>query len=194
MTDFAKSSFQQAQATLEKFISCPENITAVEKAAQLIVESLKNQGRVFSCGNGGSLCDSMHFAEELTGRYRKDRKSLPAISIADPGHMTCVANDFGYDQIFSRFLESWAKSGDILLAISTSGNSENVINAAKAANNKKLKVIGLLGKTGGKLKDMVDLPIVVDSPNTERIQEIHIKIIHTIIEGIERSLFPEHYQ
>ncbi len=193
MEGFAKASLLQAQETLERFIARPENVLAVEEGTRLMVEGLRSQSRIFSCGNGGSLCDSMHFAEELTGRYRKDRASLPALSIADPAHMTCVANDFGYSHVFSRFLEGWAKEGDVLLAISTSGNSENVINAAEVATQKKLKVIGLLGKTGGKLKDKVDLPIIVDSPITDRIQEIHIKIIHLFIEGIERSLFPENY-
>lgn len=187
------ASFQQARETLDKFMSRPENMEAIEKACGLMVESLQNQGRIFSCGNGGSLCDAMHFAEELTGRYREDRPSLPALAMADPGHMTCVSNDYGADQVFSRFLEGWGREGDILLAISTSGNSPNVILAAETAHHKKLKVVGLLGKTGGQLRDKVDIPIIVDSLHTERIQEIHIKIIHTLIEGIERSLFPQLY-
>ncbi len=190
---FARASLLQAKETLEAFLCLPENVAAVEEATQIMIECFRSQGRIFSCGNGGSLCDSMHFAEELTGRYRKDRASLPALSIADPSHLTCVANDFGYSQVFARFLEGWAKAGDVLLAISTSGNSENVLKAAEIAAQKKLKVVGLLGKNGGKLKDKVDLPIVVDSPITDRIQEIHIKIIHIFIEGIERSLFPENY-
>ena len=192
--NFIREAFAKAEATLAGFISNPQNFADIERAAQLMAESIKAQGKIFSCGNGGSTCDAMHFAEELTGRFRKDRPSLPAISIADPAHLTCVANDFGYQYVFSRFLEGWAREGDVLLAISTSGNSKNVVNAVQVAKNKGVTSIGLLGKTGGELKGMADLSIVVDSEETERIQEIHIKIIHTIIEGIERILFPENYR
>ena len=147
-----------------------------------------------ACGNGGSMCDSMHFIEELTGRYRKDRDPICAISMGDPSHITCVANDYGYEHIFSRNVQAWGRPGDTLLAISTSGNSENVIKAVEMAKSKNMKVVGLLGKTGGKLKEMVDVPLIVDCPITDRIQEIHIKLIHIFIEGIEREIFPEHYQ
>ena len=150
-------------------------------------------GRILACGNGGSMCDSMHFVEELTGRYRKDRDPICAINMGDPSHITCVANDYGFEYIFSRHVQAWGRDGDTLLAISTSGNSENVIKAVEVAKSKNMKVIGLLGKNGGKLKDMVDIPIIVDSPVTDRIQEIHIKLIHIFIEGIERQLVPEHY-
>ena len=139
------------------------------------------------------MCDASHFAEELTGRYRKDRKALPAISIDNPSHISCVANDYGYEFIFSRYLEAWMKPKDTLLAISTSGNSQNVINAVQTAREKQGKVVGLLGKDGGKLKDLCDVAIVVPSQITDRIQEIHIKIIHILIEGIERKLFPQNY-
>ena len=148
---------------------------------------------MFSCGNGGSLCDSMHFAEELTGRYRKDRAPLGAMSIADPSHMSCVANDYGYEHIFSRHIQGWANKGDVLLAISTSGNSQNVIQAVEQMKAKGGISIGLLGKTGGELKNLVDLPLIVNSSVTDRIQEVHIKLIHIFIEGIERNLFPENY-
>lgn len=191
--DFIKSSLSEAQETLNKTLSDENFLKALESAINTLVTAFKNDGRVMSCGNGGSLCDSMHFAEELTGRYRKDRKPLGATSIMDPSHMSCVANDFGYEHIFSRFVEGWGKSGDVLLAISTSGNSENVIKAVESAHQKGLKVIGLLGKDGGKLKDMVDIPLVVPSQITDRIQEIHIKCIHIMIEGVERDLFPENY-
>jgi D-sedoheptulose 7-phosphate isomerase len=146
-----------------------------------------------SCGNGGSMCDSMHFVEELTGRYRKDRDPIAAMSMGDPSHITCVANDYGYEYIFSRHVDAWGRKGDVLVAISTSGNSQNVILATEAAKKKGMNVIGLLGKTGGKLKDMVDVPLIVDYPITDRIQEIHIKLIHIFIEGIERQIVPEHY-
>lgn len=193
MPQFIQDSLNTAQETLKKFLESSKNITAIEKAIQLQVQCLKNDGRLLSCGNGGSMCDSMHFVEELTGRYRKDRRPLSAMSMGDPSHITCVANDYGYECIFSRHVEAWGREGDVLVAISTSGNSQNVILAAEEAKRKQMKVIGLLGKTGGKLKDLVDVPIIVDSQVTDRIQEIHIKIIHIFIEGIERALFPEHY-
>lgn len=191
--DFIHSSLLEAQSTLNKFIENPENTKKISEAISLFVNSFKNGGRSFSCGNGGSMCDSLHFAEELTGRYRKDRKPLPATGISEAGHITCIANDFGYDFIFSRFIDAWAQKGDVLLAISTSGNSSNVIKAVEVAKAKGVKVVGLLGKDGGKLKSMVDVPIIVQNPVTDRIQEIHIKCIHIFIEGIERALFPENY-
>lgn len=187
------SSLSEAQSILNKFIEDDKNVSDIEKSVQTFVDSFKNGGRVFSCGNGGSMCDSLHFAEELTGRYRKNRAPLPATGISEAGHVTCVANDFGFDHIFSRFLEAWGQKGDTLLAISTSGNSANVIKAVEMAKSKGMKVVGLLGKDGGKLKSMVDVPIIIDCPITDRIQEIHIKCIHIFIEGIERQLFPENY-
>lgn len=193
MLDNILYSLKESEETLNKFINKHENIEAISKAAQCLIDSFKNNGSVYSCGNGGSSCDANHFAEELTGRYRKDRKALPAIAITDAGHITCVGNDYGYDFIFSRFIEGWAKPNDTLLAISTSGNSQNIIEAVKAAKSLGAKTIGLLGKTGGQLKDLVDYPIIVESSVTDRIQEVHIKIIHIMIEMIERDLFPENY-
>lgn len=191
--NFIQNSLTEAQTTLNKFVENPQNIELIQQAINTFVEAFKNKGRVFSCGNGGSMCDSLHFAEELTGRYRKDRAPLPATGISEAGHITCIANDFGFDHIFSRFVEAWGNKGDVLLAISTSGNSANVIKATEVAKQKGMKVVGLLGKDGGKLKTMVDVPIIIDCPITDRIQEIHIKCIHIFIEGIERSLFPENY-
>lgn len=190
---FIKSSLADAQKTLNRFVEDDHNIVSIEKSVQLFVDAFKNNGRVFSCGNGGSMCDSLHFAEELTGRYRKDRAPLPATGISEAGHITCIANDFGFEYIFSRFVEAWGQKGDVLLAISTSGNSANVIKAVEVAKAKGMKVVGLLGKDGGKLKSMVDVPLVIDCPITDRIQEVHIKCIHIFIEGIERQLFPENY-
>ena len=190
---FILSSLVEAQTTLNKFIEDEQNVKQIEKAIGLFADSFKNKGRVFSCGNGGSMCDSLHFAEELTGRYRKDRAPLPATGISEAGHITCIANDFGFDHICSRFVEAWGQSGDCLLAISTSGNSANVIKAVEVAKSKGMKVVGLLGKDGGKLKSMVDVPLIVPCPITDRIQEVHIKCIHIFIEGIERELFPENY-
>jgi D-sedoheptulose 7-phosphate isomerase len=190
---FALSSLQDAQKVLTSFIENKDNVLKINSAISVMVESYKNNGRMFSCGNGGSMCDAMHFAEELTGRFRKERAPLAAMAINDPSHLTCVSNDYGYDVVFSRYVEAWGNKGDVLLAISTSGNSPNVLLAAEAAKKKGMKVIGLLGKDGGKLKDMVDVAIVVDSQVSDRIQEVHIKCIHIFIEGIERSMFPENY-
>ncbi len=190
---FIRSSLLEAQTTLNKFIEDEQNVHKIEQAISIFVDSFRNKGRVFSCGNGGSMCDSLHFAEELTGRYRKDRAPLPATGISEAGHITCIANDFGFDHIFSRFVEAWGQRGDTLLAISTSGNSANVIKAVEVAKSKGMKVVGLLGKDGGKLKPMVDVPIIIPCPITDRIQEVHIKCIHIFIEGIERELFPENY-
>lgn len=190
---FIIESLNQAKEALDKFIADKNNIELMEKSIAQMVATINADGRILACGNGGSMCDSMHFVEELTGRYRKDRRPLAAMNMGDPSHITCVANDYGYDYIFSRHVEAWGRKGDVLLAISTSGNSQNVILAVEAAKKKDMHVIGLLGKTGGKLKDMVDFPIIVDCPITDRIQEVHIKIIHNFIEGIERAIFPEHY-
>lgn len=191
--NYIQSSLLEAQNTLNTFVNDPENVAKIDQAVKVFVESFQNKGRVFSCGNGGSMCDSLHFAEELTGRYRKDRAPLPATGISEAGHITCIANDFGFEHIFSRFVEAWGQEGDTLLAISTSGNSANVIKAVEVAKSKGMKVVGLLGKDGGKLKSMVDVPLVINSPITDRIQEVHIKCIHIFIEGIERQLFPENY-
>ena len=193
MPNFIDNSLKQAMNTLSDFIKNKNNLALMEQAIQEFVSTFKKDRKVFSCGNGGSLCDAMHFAEELTGRYRKDRRPLAATAINDPSHLSCVANDFGYQDVFGRYIEAWGTEGDCLLAISTSGNSENVILATEIARKKGLKVIGLLGKGGGKLKSLVDIPIIVEGEITDRIQEIHIKIIHIFIEGIERELFPEHY-
>lgn len=194
MSDYISSSLLEAHKTLTKFIEDKNNVTLIDQAIKTFVTSFRNGGAVFSCGNGGSMCDSLHFAEELTGRYRKDRKPLPATGISEAGHITCIANDFGFEHIFSRFVEAWGKKGDTLLAISTSGNSANVIKAVEVAKSKGMKVVGLLGKDGGKLKSMVDTALVIDCPITDRIQEVHIKCIHIFIEGIERDLFPENYK
>ena len=193
MPNFIDNSLNQAMNALSDFIKNKNNLALMEQAIQEFVSTFRKDRKVFSCGNGGSLCDAMHFAEELTGRYRKDRKTLAATAINDPSHLSCVANDFGYQEVFGRYIEAWGAEGDCLLAISTSGNSENVILATEIARKKGLKVIGLLGKDGGKLKSLVDIPIIVEGQITDRIQEIHIKIIHIFIEGIERELFPEHY-
>lgn len=190
---FILDSLKEAETVLQKFISHKDNLKNIDSSIDLMVESYSRNGRIFSCGNGGSMCDAMHFAEELTGRFRKERRPLPAMAISDSSHISCVANDYGYEFIFSKYIEAWANVNDVLVAISTSGNSQNVINAVEIAHKKGMKVIGLLGKGGGQLKSLVDIPIIVDSTISDRIQEIHIKCIHIFIEGIERKLFPENY-
>ena len=187
--DQIKANFHEAEDLLNRFISDPENWNKIEAAGNLMVQALNSGNKIISCGNGGSLCDAMHFAEELTGRFHKNRRPLPAIAISDPSHLTCVANDFGYDYIFSRVVEALGKSGDLLLAISTSGNSQNILKAVDKAHNKKMFVIGFLGGNGGKLKDMADLPIVIPSSNVQRIQEGHITLAHIICELVEAELY-----
>ena len=184
-----KAHFEEAQSILNTFLNNPENFIALENAGKIMVESIRNGGKIISCGNGGSLCDAMHFAEELTGRYRNDRPALPAIAISDVSHMACVGNDYGYEFVFSRYLEALGKSGDVLLAISTSGNSKNILNAIEAANKLGLTVIGLTGKDGGKMANLCGIEIrAPHSEYADRAQEIHIKCIHSLIDYIEKNL------
>ena len=155
----------------------------------MMAGAIRNGHKIISCGNGGSMCDAMHFAEELSGLFREERRALPAIAISDPSHLTCAGNDYGFEAIFSRFIEAIGQPEDILLVISTSGNSDNVVNAAREAKNKGMKVVGLTGKTGGKLAGLCDLEIrAPHSEYSDRIQEIHIKIIHSIIVMVEYEL------
>ena len=185
-----KSHFEEAQEILKQFISDKTNFEKIESAGDLMVESIKNGGKIMSCGNGGSLCDAMHFAEELTGRYRDNRPAVAAIAMSDVTHMACVGNDYGYDFVFSRYLEAIGREGDILLGISTSGNSANVIKAIEAAKIKGIKVVGLTGKDGGKIGPMCDVEIRAPFSNyADRAQEIHIKVIHSLIDHIEQKLF-----
>ena len=178
---------KEAAKVLNNFLEKEANIKAIEAAAEALAESIKSGGKIFSCGNGGSHCDAMHFAEELTGRYRENRKALPAIAISDPSHISCTANDFGYDYIFSRYIEGLGKAGDSLVGISTSGNSKNVLRAAEMAKQKKMKVIALTGNNGGALAELADVEIRVSHLGyADRIQEIHIKVIHILINLIEK--------
>jgi D-sedoheptulose 7-phosphate isomerase len=194
VTDHILHGLNEAHETLSATMSDKQLLNNFQEATDILVKAFKENNRVYSCGNGGSMCDAMHFAEELTGRFRKDRAPLPAMAISDPGYISCVSNDFGYDHIFSRYIEGWGNKGDVLVAITSSGNSPNVIKAVELAKSKGIKSIALLGKGGGKLKDMVDIPIVVPfTKNTDRVQEIHIKLIHLFIEGVERKLFPQNY-
>lgn len=184
-----RKHFTQAQKALTTFINNPESFGNIEKAGQILVEAISNGNQIISCGNGGSMCDAMHFAEELSGRYRNDRPAYPAISISDPAHITCVANDYGYEFVFSRMVEALGKKGDVLVAISTSGNSENILNAIRAAKNKGMFVIGLTGKDGGKMGPLCDSEIrAPESDYADRAQEIHIKVIHSLIDYAETNL------
>ncbi len=189
MKDTIINQLQEASNVLEKFISNSNNIEAIQNAAKLIIDSLNNGGKIISCGNGGSMADAIHFAEELTGRFRDDRPSIPAIAISDPGYISCVSNDYGYDQVFSRYVKGMGQSGDVLLGISTSGNSKNVLLALEAAKQKGMKTISLTGKDGGKLADLTDVEIRVPHHGyADRIQEIHIKVIHILILLIEAGV------
>ncbi len=183
-------NFIEAAEVLKNF-STEENFNTIQKGADMMIEAIKSGKKIISAGNGGSMCDAMHFAEELSGRFRNDRPSIGAISISDPSHMSCVGNDYGFDFVFSRFLEGVGQEGDVFLGISTSGNSKNIILAVEAAKKKNIKTIILTGKDGGKLKGLADIEIIVSHFGyADRIQEIHIKIIHTFIQLIEKALFP----
>lgn len=183
-----EKQFEEAQKVLAEFANNKENLKNIEEAGRLLVDSFAHGGKVISCGNGGSMCDAMHFAEELTGRYRNDRKPFPAVSISDPSHISCVGNDYGYDFIFSRYIEALGNKEDVLLAISTSGNSKNVILAIEAARKKGMKVIGLTGKDGGQMDGKCDVEVrAPQSGYADRAQEIHIKVIHTLIDYVEQN-------
>ena len=183
-----KKQFEEAQLILSQFQNV-ENFEKIETAIEMMCTALKAGNKIISCGNGGSMCDAMHFAEELSGRFRNNRRGLAAVSISDPSHISCVANDFGYDFVFSRYIEALGQPGDVLLGISTSGSSKNVILAVEEAKKKGMKTLVLTGKDGGKLADLADLEIRAPySEFADRAQEIHIKIIHNFILGIELNL------
>lgn len=191
--DYWKAVFVDGQNLLRQIESSTEFISSCSQFGNLVTETLKRGGTVFTCGNGGSHCDAMHFAEELTGRYRKNRRPLAALCLGDASHTTCVANDFGFEWVFSRQIEALGRPGDLLVGISTSGNSANVIRALEQARKKGLKTAALLGKGGGKIRELVDLPVTVPADTTDWIQEVHIKVIHNTIQYCERVLFPENY-
>lgn len=180
---------KEAKQVLENFISSEENLRNIETIANLMADALIDGKKIISCGNGGSHCDAMHFAEELSGRYRENRRSLAAIAISDPSHISCTGNDYGFDFVFSRFIEGLGNAGDVLLGISTSGNSKNIINAVKAAREKGMKVVIFSGKDGGQLKGVADAEIIVPHFGyADRIQEIHIKVIHILMLLIEKKV------
>ncbi len=187
--DLIRSELTEAAEVLNAFLADEVNLVNIQAAAKMIADSFKQEGKVLSCGNGGSHCDAMHFAEELTGRYRENRPGYPGIAISDPSHLSCVSNDFGYDHVFSRYTQAVGSRGDVLFGLSTSGNSANIIKAIEAAKEKGMKTIALTGKDGGKMAGLADIEIRVPHFGyADRIQEIHIKIIHIIIQLIEKEM------
>lgn len=194
MKDPIRAALEESAAATLRLLENEAALSAIERAARALVEALQQGGRVFSCGNGGSMCDAMHFAEELSGRFRLNRKGLPATAISDPSHLSCVANDFGYEQVFSRYLECHGRSGDVLLAISTSGTSKNVVAAAETARELGMTTISLTGRTDTILGRIADQDIcTVAGTYSDRVQELHITVIHILVEMVERALFPENY-
>jgi len=187
--ELIRTQLTEARSVLDTFISNADTLDAILQASEHMVQAITQGHKIISCGNGGSMSDAMHFAEELTGKFRESRPSLPAMAISDPGYLSCVANDFGYDAVFSRFIEGMGQRGDVLLAISTSGQSPNVIRAAETARDKGMTVIGLTGKSGGKLAPLCDTEIrVPHNGYADRIQEVHIKVIHCFITLIEAGI------
>lgn len=192
--DAVRASFLEAKATLDAFLADPQCLLGVARFAELCHSALERGNKLMACGNGGSMCDAMHFAEEWTGRFRGNRAALPAIAFSDPSQLTCIANDFGYDEVFARSVEAYGQAGDVLVVLSTSGNSPNAIRAVERARQMGVTTVALLGKGGGKLKSLVDVAIVVPHAETsDRIQEVHIKALHIAIEAVERTLFPANY-
>jgi D-sedoheptulose 7-phosphate isomerase len=188
-----RASLEEGRRALDAFLSQEAHIAAMASMTAALAACFAAGNKVLACGNGGSACDALHFAEEFTGRFRKERKPLPVIPLMEASHLTCVANDYGWDEVFARGVEAYGKPGDALVLLSTSGNSPNVVKAAAMAKRLGLKVISLLGKTGGALKGVGDVELIVPGANSDRIQEIHMLVLHILIEGVERELFPANY-
>lgn len=189
-----KEALATAAELATKAAESTETARFISELAKMLSGAFANGKKVLICGNGGSAADAMHFAEEFTGRYRKDRVPLPVIAISDPTHLTCVGNDYGFEEVFSRGVEAFGRAGDVFIGISTSGNSENVVKALNKAQSLKLKTVLLLGKNGGILRGKADLEIIVEGETTDRIQELHMMILHMVIEQVERIMFPENYR
>ncbi len=183
-----QSEFSIYATLANSFAANSANAAKVEELAKACIERLKAGGKILAIGNGGSCADAIHFCEELTGRYRGDRPSIPAMACADPGHITCVGNDYGFDAIFSRWIEGVGFENDVLVAMSTSGNSDNIIKAVEVAQGKGLHVALLLGKDGGKLGGVGDTQWIVDGQTSDRIQELHMLILHALVGAIERGM------
>jgi len=194
MIEYIQATLNQAKIALDNLYSSPLQLQYIADAATILTASLAAKGRVLTCGNGGSMCDAMHFAEELSGRFRHDRPAMAATAISDPSFITCVANDYGYDQVFARYVEGHGRSGDVLLAISTSGTSRSVVLAAMAARAAGMKVIALTGRPESTLEQHADVCICTPGGQyADRAQELHIKVIHILIELVERALHPSNY-
>lgn len=192
--DHVKSALIEAQSALAALIENEATLESIAQAAHAIAESQRQGGAVYSCGNGGSLCDAMHFSEEMTGRYRQNRKPYRAAAISDVSHMACVGNDYGYEHVFSRWIEAMGTEKDVLVAITTSGTSKNIVAAAKAAKAKGMTVVALTGKAGSPITDEADIAVVTPAGRwADRVQELHIKVIHILIELIERELDAQNY-
>ena len=192
--DHVKSALTAAQSALAALIENEATLESIAQAAHAIAESQRQGGAVYSCGNGGSLCDAMHFAEEMTGRYRQNRKPYRAAAISDVSHMACVGNDYGYEHVFSRWIEAMGTEKDVLVAITTSGTSKNIVAAAKAAKAKGMTVVALTGKAGSPITDEADIAVVTPAGRwADRVQELHIKVVHILIELIERELDAQNY-
>jgi D-sedoheptulose 7-phosphate isomerase len=192
MIEHIKANLVEARSALDQLMTNETTLVAIEQAGQCLADCFRQQGHVYSCGNGGSMCDAMHFAEELAGRFRQDRAALGAMAMADGAYLTCAGNDFGFDEVFARFVEAHGRSGDVLLAISTSGKSENVLRAVRRAQERSMKVIGLTGRPQSALGELVDIEICTPGGSyADRVQELHIKVIHILIELVERQMFGE---
>ncbi|RAP29460.1 D-sedoheptulose 7-phosphate isomerase [Candidatus Marinamargulisbacteria bacterium SCGC AG-343-D04] len=192
--DTIKQSLLDARACVDSVLNDESMLSTIDRCSALVAHAFLDNKKVIICGNGGSACDAMHFSEEFTGRFKKDRKALPVISLTDPSFLTCVANDYGYDHVFQRGVEAYGQSDDVFIGISTSGNSKNVLNAFIAAKELGLKTVSFLGKDGGVIKGFADYEFSVSSPDTERIQEVHMLLLHIMIEQVERRLFPDLYR
>lgn len=189
MMKSTRTHFEEAAELLARVLGSAAFFESVDAAGEALVKALRDGGKAISCGNGGSMCDAMHFAEELSGRYREDRPAFAAVCCSDASHLTCVGNDYGFDQVFARYVAALGRPGDVLLAISTSGNSKNVIEAAKRARAQGMSVIGLTGKDGGELAGLCDVEVRVPwSGYADRVQEVHIKVIHSLIDAVEQAL------
>jgi D-sedoheptulose 7-phosphate isomerase len=193
--EVVRATLTEAREALDALLANDTTLAAIDRAGSLLAETFAAGGKVYSCGNGGSMCDAMHFAEELTGRYRDDRPGYPAISISDPSHLSCVGNDYGYEQVFARYVASHGRAGDVLLAITTSGTSRNVVTAATKARELGVKVIALTGRPGTPITALADIAIVTPAGRyADRVQELHIKVVHILIELVERKLAPQNYE
>jgi D-sedoheptulose 7-phosphate isomerase len=190
-----RSALAEAAASLERLYNDEAALATIARAGELLADTFAAGGRAYSCGNGGSMCDAMHFAEELTGRFRDNRPGYAALAISDASHLSCVGNDYGYEQVFARFVEAHGRAGDVLLAISTSGTSKNVVAAARAAKQLGVRVIALTGRAGTPLAELADIAIITPAGRyADRVQELHIKVIHILIELVERRLAPDNYK